>query len=694
MPLRHLYVIGLSIAALFTLSSCGTPTAIVDIAKPAAVSASKESQPVAGSVSVDITPPPGLSMGGYSLMANNGVGFRTRLKARILYLNDAKGHSLALVQTDLFSGSLLLHHYVAHEVASQTGLNPEDIIITGTHTHSAPANMFHNEFYNKHASSEQGLEQGYLAFLTQQISRGVLQAYNTRRAAKIATGTKDIYGYNRNRSLEAHALNKNKNVDLNDKDAIFKHVNPTLYMMRVDVTDDKGQYKPLAAFSGFSVHATSMSAPVKVYNADLFAYAQKDLQWQIADEFDTPWPVVHALTTSTQGDMAPALPQRGDNYVSHFDVNWKESRTLGKGIAKEAIELFRSLGKTLTSDITLGSAARELNIRTHNTAGDVSICKDAAIGNSVAGGAYERRTPFISVLPFFKGGNVMTRRWFFMKDGCQGNKRHIGFSFLQPLFEPKDSFPNMVMFQIIRVNDMLIAPLPFEVTVESGYRITNAIKEAFNTNEQSIKHVWVASNANGYFGYAATPEEYRHQNYESGSTLYGEHTTPYLTNQLHQLAHDQLAQGHVREFKNDWHYTLSTIQLVPETRTSRGQAALVQTPDLKKSSAEHEEDYIYINWQDVSPDKIAFHQRLISIEEYTDGQWRSLYAGLMPVNDDGYDIDIRYLDDEDQGMATYQARWNNPKVGAKFRFKIHARAQDAPLYSQPFGYDNTALQMQ
>lgn len=683
---HSLFISCLLLVAL-SLSSCSTPSKVIQITKPEIVSASQESRPVAGSVAVDITPPPGMSMGGYSLMANNGIGFRTRLKARIIYLNDAKGQSVALVQTDLFSGSLLLHHYLAEQVAAKTGLNPEDITITGTHSHSAPANMFHNDFYNKHASSEQWLEQEYLAFVSEQISQGIIKAYETRRPAKIATGTKDIYGFNRNRSLEAYALNKNRKVDLDDEKAIFKHVNPTFYMLRVDVADDKGQYKPLAAFSGFSVHATSITAPVKVYNGDLYAYAQRDLQWQIAKEFDTDWEVIHALTTATQGDMAPALPMNGDNYFSHFDVNWKESRKLGKGIAKEALDLFRSLGDKLTSDVKLQTAARELNISKHNTANGVSICKEGAVGNSVAGGAYERRTLFIGALPFFKGGNTMTRRWFFMKSGCQGNKRHLGFSFLQPLMEPKDSFPKIVMFQIIRINDMLLAPLPFEVNVESGYRMSKAIKDAFNVKSNDIKFAWISSNSNGYFGYAATPEEYRHQNYESGHTLYGEHTTPYLTNQLRQLAHDSLKAGKIREFKEDWSYELNTTRLFPPKRQSTGSAKITQKPVLQKARKSIEEDYIYLQWQDVSPDKINFHQRVISIEENVGGQWQELTVADIPVNDEGYDIDVRYLDDEDKGMATYQARWYNPNKGGQFRFKIYTRADSKALYSQSFGYN-------
>lgn len=691
--MRHsLFTVSFFISVFsLSLSACSTPSKQVKIDKPQAVMASQESQPVAGSVEVDLTPPPGMSMGGYSIMANNGIGFRTRIKARIVYLNDAKGQSIALVQTDLFSGSLLVHHYVAQKVAAKTGLNPENITITGTHSHSAPANMFHNNFYNKHASSEQWLEQAYVKFTAEQIANGIIQAYETRRPAKIATGSKDIYGYNRNRALEAFARNKNHQVDLEDKNAVFKHVNPTLYMLRVDVADDNGIYKPLAVFSGFSVHATSISVPVKVYNADLYAYVQKDVQWQIAKEFNTQWQVVHAFTTSTQGDMAPAVPMQGDNYFSHLAVNWKEARKLGQGIAKEALTLFQSLGEKLTSTMSIASMGRELDIRANNKVGEVSICKDPAVGNPVAAGAYERRTPFLTLIPFLHGGNVMARRWFFFKHGCQGNKRHLGFSFLQPLFEPKDSFPRMVMFQIIRINDMLIAPLPFEVTIESGYRITNAIKDEFNAHNQTINLAWITGNSNGYFGYTTTPEEYRYQNYEGGHTLYGERSTPYLAAQLKKLAQDYLAQGEIHEFNSDWNYKLNITHLLPKPTVSTGKAKIIQKPTFNAAKSRIKEDYIYLQRQDVAPDKINFHQRLIEVEEKQNGSWQALKIGNMPVNDDGYDIDIRYIDDADKGMGIYQARWYNPKVGGEFRFKISARQANKTLYSQPFSYANQRL---
>jgi neutral ceramidase len=67
-------------------------------------------QAEAGMAVVDITPPIGMPKFGYSAWAKDSDGFRTRLKARAFYLRASDGKPMALVQLDLGSGSLALHH--------------------------------------------------------------------------------------------------------------------------------------------------------------------------------------------------------------------------------------------------------------------------------------------------------------------------------------------------------------------------------------------------------------------------------------------------------------------------------------------------------------------------------------------------------------------------------------------------------
>ena len=660
----------------------------ISVPQPQVASPPATGAPTAGAVSIDITPPPGMPMGGYSILANRGVGFRTRLKARIVYLNDGKGSAIALVQTDLTSASLLLHHKVAAMVAEKTHLKPGDIAITASHSHSAPANLFDNDFYNEHTSCGSGLEPHFLEFAAQRVAQGILEAYENRRPARVATGRKDIYGYNRNRALSSYVLNENvTDKDLTDPQAVFRAVNPALYMVRVDVRDDLGQYKPLAAFSSFSVHATALTPPVKVYNADLFAYAQKDLEWAIQRKYDTPWAVVHAMTTGTQGDMAPALPDRGDNLFGQFPVNWKEAKELGQAIGREAIGLFEALGNALTDEVTVSSAARELNIREHNTAEGVTLCRDAAVGNPVTAGAYERRAPWLAAVPFLRGGTWMShRRWFF-KNGCQGNKRHVASSWLQPLIVPKDSFPHTVLFQLIRVNDTVILPLPFEVTTESGRRMAARVKsELEQAGDNRVKHMWVAGNANGYFGYTTTPEEYARQNYEGGHTLYGQYSTPYLTAQLGLLTHDFTRRGQVQELMPNWSYRLKTNTFYPDDRVGTCSREVLRQPTPVRAGKAYEEDFIAFRWQDLGPGEIRFHEPLGRVEVKVNNQWVLMSARGEPIHDDGYDLEVRYLGRLNDGMGKYEVRWYNPVPGGEYRFRIEPRDEHPALVSRAFLY--------
>lgn len=683
----HIFLRIMAVAVLALLVACSTTSQQIDIPQPKMVNAVKEGRATAGVTHVDITPPPGMPKGGYSILGNNSVGFRTRLKARVFYLNDGQGHSVALVQSDLAGSSLLIHHKVASMVAEQTGLAPKDIVVTGTHSHSSVGSHFHNDFYNKHFSNEPGLEPQFVEFLSKQLADGILAAYNSRRVAKIATGRKDIYGINRNRMIKAYARNKGKeNIDLDNPETIFKEVNPSLYMIRVDGLTDDGSYKPMGAFSSFSVHATTLSAPIRVYHADLFGFAQRELEWTIADEYKTPWPVAHGLTTGTQGDMAPALPDHGNNYFTHFDVNFIKSRELGQKLGKAAIDLFKSLDNQLTDIQTIHSAAREINLRKNPKIEDIEICEKPYVGNATAGGAYERRTPWISVIPFLSAG-WGSRSWF-STGGCQGNRAILGTTLLQPLFEPTDTFPTDVLFQIIRVNDMVILPLPFEMTSESGRRASKRVRSEFAQADNPVEHVWVASVANGYFGYSTTPEEYTYQTYEGGSTLYGRYSTPYIAAQLGVLAKDMQTQPGLQQLLPEWSYYLVTGQFLALPEEAKGQRKVLTDVEYYEADADNEENYQYFSWLDVGPSKINLHQPLARIDVQTEDGWQPLNIGHHMINDEGFDIEVRLLDTEEQGMGEYQVRWYNPEdaplKNAKYRFVISARGSQPELLSPEF----------
>ena len=208
---------------------------------------------LAGVGRADITPRPGMPMAGYSANGSYGKGFRTRLYARAIYLKPVGQGPVAMVQCDLLTGSELVHRRVAELVAGKTDLDLKGIMLSATHTHSGPGNLSGSNFYLMNTANAGGLDLKFFDFIAGQIASAIIDAYNSRRPARIATGSAEIYGFTRNRSIQAYRANLNADpVKAGD---IRKAVNPTMYMVRVDCFDAKsGAYVPAGALTVYSIH--------------------------------------------------------------------------------------------------------------------------------------------------------------------------------------------------------------------------------------------------------------------------------------------------------------------------------------------------------------------------------------------------------------------------------------------------------
>lgn len=634
---------------------------------------------MAGAATADITPPPGyLPRAGYATWSTIGEGFRTRLYARAYYLRDRQGDSHLIVQTDLASGSRILHTRLGERLAKHTDINASNLTITTTHTHSAPGQILGSQFYNKHISHKSGFASGYFDFLVKQIGDAAIKAYQQQRPAKLATGKIDIWGQTRNRSIQAHVENNNIENKSTADNRTFHQINPSLYMVRIDGVNKNGQYEPMGAFASFSIHGTALPQQETLFNADVWAYIHKDWEQFITHTYRPSQPIHVSAFEGTHGDIAPAQRFGMAGYI--------EARRIGQGIAKKVSSLYRQLDDQLTDQVDISSAIRQVNIREDNTIDGYEICSEAAAGMTLAAAPLEHTSPVIGYLPFFKQGS---RRWGDEKDNCQGRKRILGFSLLQPIFEPKDSFPDYVLFQLVKINDLVMVPLPFEVTTESGNRIANAIKQQFDDAKTPIQKVMVSSLAGGYTGYVTTPEEYGRQYYEGGHTIYGKQTLPYLTAHSSQLAQDMLNSTEpVIELPDQWQYHFEVERFLPLPTPASGQRRVLEKPIYTHASTNQEGQWTF-SWVDVNASKIELHRPLLSIETRLDEEaWVPLKVDGVTVNDEGYDMAIRIIEtDAGHGMAEYSAYWYNPLFDGEqrqYRFVVQPRGQQAILYSPAF----------
>ena len=632
---------------------------------------------MAGVGSVDITPPAGIPLNGHSTWSNVSRGVRTHLYARAFYLRAPKSEPIVIVQLDLLTGESMLHHRVAEIIAEKTDIPAHRLNLSATHTHAGPGQFHSSNTFNASASNRSGFDPAVFDFLANRIASAVIQAYETQKPAKIATGSKKVWGFTRNRAMEPFNANpevENKSLTAERK---FHAIDPDLHMVRVDVLSEEG-YKPLGAFATFGIHGTGvLTKDMNLYNGDVWSYISQDVQWNIQHKYNPPWQPVMAPFEGTHGDMAP-------NAVRE-KMGFMEARRIGRGIGQQAWQLFEELGNALTEDAQIAMGMREINVLDAPSIGDVSLCERGAFSLAQIAGPDEHSSPIIYDLPPFKRG------WpdEVFNENCQAEKRRAG-SFLQELVFDQLDFPYLLDLQITRINNFLLVSAPFELTVMAGQRIKQALQESIAERDIDIKHISISSVANGYFGYAVTPEEYKLQWYEGGSTIYGPNTTPFLAQHSKALFEEIVDSGSVSDLPSEWVFQLESDHYMHQPvsfKYPRKRVGSVKFVD----AAINQEAYRIFQFYGEPLGNIAWHETLIKIEFITDddssGEWKELRKNNRPVNDLGYDISITQEDDVDEsGRQLYSVRWHNPEINParKYRFVISPRKGQGVLYSAVF----------
>jgi neutral ceramidase len=617
---------------------------------------------LAGVAEVDITPPPGLPKAGYSANAHDGVGFRTRLRARVFHLRSGRT-SIAIVACDLLGGSSVLQHLVADGIADRTDIPLAGLMIGATHTHAGPGQFLGTDFYNRFASNRSGFDPAWTQFLVDRIAAGVIEAHAGRRPARAALGTTEVWGWTRNRSLDPHVHNDDVTDRRTEPQRKWVSINPELHLLRVDAAD--GDREPLGALVVFSVHGTGISMHTKEYNADLWAYLVGDLDRRIERESGTK--AVTGAIEGTHADVGPAIRPGRAGHV--------EAQRIGRGIGSEAFDLWRRLESDLTTDLTLGCGLRELDLTASRAIDGVELANRPAVGAALVAGATENVTPVIWRIRPFKAG--APKRWGL--DNPQGAKWVIGTRWLQGVVLPLRSFPRVLPIQVLRIGGRAIVGLPFEITTETGRRVAAAVGEG----------TIVSSVANEYSGYVATAEEYARQYYEGGHTLYGPNTQRFLTAHAARLASEVGTEGTVSDPVATRRWDLKIIRYLP--RASAASAASVARAVVEPARfvdpTPETDGYWELLWRDVAPGDLHWDQPIARVEHCDEsGRWCATAGALgRAVTDQGWELEIRHLGPDGDGHR-YQVRWFEPehRAGRPHRFVLEPNGAQPTLVGEPF----------
>jgi len=497
----------------------------------------------AGVAKVDITPPAGYYTDGYATN-DRTIGTWTRLYARALVLREG-ARKLALVQVDLVAatGGLVQE---ATALDRDLGYSPANVLVSGTHTHSAEAEFSNYGELDAAFPSEQELltdpptfadfsvggppDPQVYTFLIHRVALAIRKADENLGPAEAGWSDQQLLGVTQNRSLEAHLANfglqvpNHQGTPAQDPGGYPDTIDPLLTVLRVDKLmrrDGRLVRVPVGAWTDFANHGTDVEHTFTVYSGDHQGVAERLFESAVRREGHVPagQTVINAFADGAEGDMSSGLVHNGPAWADH--IGTLEAGAMLRG--------WRQAGRHMSRHLALDYRWTRTCFCGQTVQGGGAIDTKAVIGLAVFTGSEEGRGPLYDAT-----GVSFEGRHLPLDVGVQGDKIQIVVD------TGHQDDPNAAPFQVVRIGDHLLAAVPGEPTVELGRRIRAAISAA--SAGAGIRTIAIVGLANEYVAYYTTPAEYEYQDYEGAHTVYGLWSGYFVRDQLADLA-GRLARG-------------------------------------------------------------------------------------------------------------------------------------------------------
>lgn len=433
----------------------------------------------AGAATSNITPELGaLVVGGFAPYPARHV--HDELHARCLVLDDGKT-KIGLVVCDLLG----LHRSVSVEarrlIEEATGIPPQNVIISATHTHSAGTALGKNRYV-----SEQVLDD-YQRFLARRIADGVQRAVNLLRPAEIAFATVDVPEHVFNRrwlmregSAPPSPFGKIDKVQMNPpvrSPDLIEPAGPTDPAISIIALREPGG-RLISVYSAYSLHYVGGSGPAHI-SADYYGMFCETLKRLQPDGQADP-PFVAMLANGASGDI---------NNIDRLNPRpnrppYQRMREVAEDLAGKVSEALA--GASWHDRAPLDARFEELPIAWR--AIEPELLDWAA--------EVEAKAPRVA------GGNIpVGAKWAtepqFVRPLSYAGRVRLLAEAAQPAKAP---------LQVVRIGEVGIGASPCETFAEIGLDFKR---------RSPFAHSFMVSLAHGYIGYLPTPRHFELGGYET-----------------------------------------------------------------------------------------------------------------------------------------------------------------------------------
>jgi neutral ceramidase len=293
----------------------------------------------AGMAKVVITPPVGTKLAGYAGRTEPSTEILDNLYAKALVLDDGN-ERLALVVCDLIWYGIDLVNETRDIIQKQSGVKPDNIMITCTHTHCGP--------------NLRSADKSYVEGLKFHIAGAVASAVNTMREARIGVNKGECYTSSNRRNPNSPSGPYN----------LYKYpegtMDPTVMTLRVE--DTSGNM--IGIMTNYAGHPVGWGSRELGISRDYPGFALEVLEKVLGDDIVAMFMqgCCGNLNLNWIWDKPEESPMPPRRLPLEREPRLREVRRLGRILGAETLKVAEYI-TDLTSDVVLKGARKDVEVR-------------------------------------------------------------------------------------------------------------------------------------------------------------------------------------------------------------------------------------------------------------------------------------------------------------------------------------------
>jgi neutral ceramidase len=465
------------------------------------------------------------------------TGVESSLFARAFVVADPASSTatgrVAIIVADIWAGTRRLKEAVLQRLdAALRGLyTDENVLLAGTHTHSAPGGYSGTLLYD-FDFNRGGVDESTVTCIADGCVRALETAHAGLGPGRIHVNRGEVADCGRNRSSTAYLCNPQA-----ERDRWGADTDREMLLLTFARIDDGGQDRPIGALNWYPIHPTDRGQKNTLVTGDNKGHASWLFEQGMNNDASRQ-PFVAAFANANCGDVS------GNVELGHIPDGVHDRAQMEKH-GRQQCDVARSLFDAATEEVTGPVDHRHARVDFSNVAIRAASTRTwpAALGVSFAAGSSEDSVPEpdLGIHEGITAQNIDDGDAVITSVASLGLSAIFGISVidqaaavtertgqlpkpvvLMPGIDTPPAVPQVLPVQLLRVGSVAVLGIPGELTTMAGRRLRTTVLDALSGT--GITDVALGTYANEYAQYITTAEEYSSQQYEGASTLFGPHT--------------------------------------------------------------------------------------------------------------------------------------------------------------------------